>query len=389
MQRVLRQQADVASLPLVSVEGFAHPPEHRRVCRRIGEVVPYPRQVRPDRRQGSWFACRTRFRPASAGRIVVTMLRRCLAIVITLLLAQVASAQSVPGNYRDSYPKNAGIDILNYAFELRLSDQSDSISGAATIDARFVTAGQRELRLDLIKQSEALGGKGMTVHGVTMDGRPLAFRHERDQVFIDLGRVSQAFERVRVTVTYSGIPAAGLKVGPNRHGDRAFFSDNWSSRVRNWLPAVDHPSDKATSEMIVIAPAHYLVVSNGVLVEETSQGDGTTLSHWKNSVPIAPWLFMLGVADFAVQYVGEFDGKSIQTWVPRQDRDAGFHDFAEPTWKVLDYYSNLIGPYLVREAGEHRLHRHERRHGGRVGDRLFGDLGHGRSVQALAARDRP
>jgi aminopeptidase N len=87
------------------------------------------------------------------------------------------------------------------------------------------------------------------------------------------------------------------------------------------------------------------VVSNGVLVEETSRGDGTTLSHWKNSVPIATWLFMLGVADFAVQHVDEFDGKPIQTWVARQDRDKGFFDFAEPTKKVLAYYSDLIGPY--------------------------------------------
>ena len=273
------------------------------------------------------------------------MLTRCLSLLIAFLPAQAASAQSFSSDYKDSYPKNPGIDILNYVFELKLSDQSDSLSGKAVIDARFLSAGQSELRLDLVKQSDALGGKGMTVQGVSMQGQPLSFRHERDQIFIQLGRASRARERVQVTVTYSGIPAAGLKIGANKHGDRAFFSDNWSSKVRNWLPTVDHPSDKATSELIVTAPAHYQVVSNGILVEETSQGDGTTRTHWKNSVPIAPWLFMLGVADFAVQHVDQFDGKPIQTWVARQDRDAGFFDFGEPTRKVLAYYSDLIGPY--------------------------------------------
>lgn len=270
---------------------------------------------------------------------------RYLLSLIALFLAQAVSAQSFSRDYKDSYPKNQGIDILNYAFELKLSDQSDSISGRATVDARFLTAGQSELRLDLIKASDTLGGKGMTVHAVTMREQPLSFRHERDQIFIQLGRPSQAMERVKVTVTYSGIPAKGLKIAPNKHGDRAFFSDNWSSKVRNWLPTVDHPSDKATSEMIVIAPAHYQVVSNGVLVEVTSRGDGTTLTHWKNSVPIATWLFMLGVADFAVQQVDRFDGKAIQTWVARQDRDKGFFDFAEPTKKVLAYYTDLVGPF--------------------------------------------
>ncbi|MEO5760907.1 MAG: hypothetical protein ABIR28_01220, partial [Vicinamibacteria bacterium] len=78
---------------------------------------------------------------------------RYLLSLIALFLAQAVSAQSFSRDYKDSYPKNQGIDILNYAFELKLSDQSDSISGRATVDARFLTAGQSELRLDLIKAS--------------------------------------------------------------------------------------------------------------------------------------------------------------------------------------------------------------------------------------------
>ena len=50
-------------------------------------------------------------------------------------------------------------------------------------------------------------------------------------------------------------------------------------------------------------------------------------THWKQSVPISTWLYALGVAEFAVQYVDTFDGKSIQTWVYKQDRDAGFYAF--------------------------------------------------------------
>lgn len=268
-----------------------------------------------------------------------------LTLCLSLMLAAQSAPTDPPRDYRDSYPKNPGIDILNYAFELKLSDASDEIGGKATIDVRFVAGGQKELALDLVKRSEALGGKGMTVSEVTIGGQPAVFRHEMDRLSIPLGRASTAMERVRAVVTYHGVPAAGLKIGPNKHGDRAFFSDNWSSKVRNWLPTVDHPSDKATSELIVTAPAHYQVVSNGVLVEKTSRGDGTMLTHWKNSVPIAPWLFMLGVSDFAVQYLEEFDGKSIETWVARQDRDKGFFDFAEPSRKVLAYYTDLIGPY--------------------------------------------
>lgn len=268
-----------------------------------------------------------------------------ILMVLSIVVVHQASAQTFSRDYRDSFPKNPAVDVLNYVFELELSDETDVIKGKTTVDARFLEAGQRSFRLDLIGQSEALEGKGMTVNRVSMNGNDLSYRHDDNQIFIQLGRASEAMERIQLTVEYAGIPASGLKIGLNKHGDRAFFSDNWSARVRNWLPTVDHPSDKSMSEFKITAPDHYQVVSNGLLMEETSLGNGTRFTHWKNSVPIATWLYMLGVADFAVQYVDEFDGKSIQTWVARQDRDAGFYDFAEPTKKVLQYYTDLIGPY--------------------------------------------
>ena len=73
------------------------------------------------------------------------------------------------------------------------------------------------------------------------------------------------------------------------------------------------------------------------------------LTHWKQSVPISPWLYVLGVARFAVQNVGDFDGKPIQTWVYAQDRDAGFYDFAVPTKQVLEFYDEYVGPFAYEK----------------------------------------
>ena len=42
-------------------------------------------------------------------------------------------------------------------------------------------------------------------------------------------------------------------------------------------------------------------------------------THWRQSVPISCWLYAVGVAEFAVDYVDYFEGKSIQTWVYKQD----------------------------------------------------------------------
>lgn len=245
----------------------------------------------------------------------------------------------------DTYPKNPKIDALNYAFTIELSDATDEILVALTMDVRFVGEGVKSLRLDLINASPNLGGKGMTVTSVTSEGLALAYRHSNDELIITFDPAPSVNQHMKFVITYKGIPATGLKIAKNKYGDRTFFSDNWPNKARHWLAVIDHPYDKATSEFIVTAPNHYQVVSNGLQIEKSDLPDGKRLTHWKQSVPIAPWLYVLGVARFAVQYVDDFKGKSIEIWVYAQDRDAGFADFAEPTKKVLEFYSDYVGPF--------------------------------------------
>ena len=264
--------------------------------------------------------------------------------VATAALA-VAGAFLSPTTLTDTYPKNPNIDALNYAFTIELSDTTDLIVGELALDVRFVGAGVRAVRLDLISTSAAQGGKGMRVSGVTMNGTAIPFTHANDVLLVPLAPAPVVNQRARLVVRYRGTPATGLKIGNNKYGDRTFFSDNWPDKARHWLPTIDHPYDKATSEFIVTAPSHYQVVSNGLQVEISDVPGGRRRTHWKNSVPIAPWLYVLGAARFAVQRVGSFDGKAIETWVYAQDRDAGFADFATPTKDVLAYYTDYVGPF--------------------------------------------
>lgn len=249
----------------------------------------------------------------------------------------------------DTYPKNPNVDVLNYAFRIQLSDNTDVIQVEATVDVRYLGEGVNSLRLDLVKATAALGNKGMTVSKVTSEGKALTFAHEGEELIINLPAPAKQNQRSTYVISYSGVPATGLKIANNKYVDRTFFSDNWPDKGRNWLSIIDHPYDKATCEFIVTAPAHYRVVSNGLKIEETDVLGGNRITHWKQSVPIASWLYVLGVARFAVQYVDQFDHKSIETWVYRQDRDAGFYDFATPTKQVLEFYSDRIGPFAYEK----------------------------------------
>ena len=245
----------------------------------------------------------------------------------------------------DPYPKNPKVDVISYIFDIKLSDKTDEIICDESVDITFLAKGIKKIRLDLVKSSKKLENKGMTVLDVKSNDGSLEFLHDENELWIYFDKPSLENERKNITIQYRGIPVEGLKIGNNKYGDRTFFSDNWPNRTRHWLATIDHPYDKAKCEFIVTAPNHYEVVSNGLKIEETHLEGNKKLTHWKQSIPIASWLYVLGVAEFAVQYLDEFDGKSIQTWVFKQDRDAGFYDFAEPTKKALEFYTNYIGPY--------------------------------------------
>jgi len=275
-----------------------------------------------------------------------SVLRRLALLAAFAIPSTVVRATPVPTLAPfDTYPKNPGIDALNYAFRIEVADSTDAISGELTLDFRVLSADVRTLRLDLVDAGAASEAKGMRVASVTLDGVAVRFTHADSVLLVPLGGSLTPQQRMRLAVRYSGVPANGLRIGKNRHGDRTFFSDNWPDRARHWLPTIDHPYDKATSEFIVTAPSHYQVVSNGLQVEVTDLSGSRRRTHWRNSVPIAPWLYVLGVSRFAMERVDTFDGKAIETWVYPQDREAGFAAFATPTKQALAFYSDYVGPF--------------------------------------------
>jgi aminopeptidase N len=251
--------------------------------------------------------------------------------------------------HADNYPRNYSLDILHYKFELTLSDATDELIGKTSIVILFNTDNSKQLRFDLINRSSELKDKGMLVESVLFENSPVSYKHEKNALFIDLPKSFGKNAIATFVVIYRGVPADGLRIGNTRHGERSFFNENWPNRTRHWLPTVDHPYDKATNEFIITAPSHYQVISNGLLVEESIINANQKLTHWKQSVPISSWLYVLGVARFAVQYVDEFMGKQIQTWVYPQDRDKGFFDFVSPTKEVLGFYSNYVGPFAYEK----------------------------------------
>jgi len=242
----------------------------------------------------------------------------------------------------DTYPRQPNVDAVHYVFRLTLTDASNEIAGEGTAVLKIVTAGTREAVLDLTSRA---ADKGMSVSAVSCGGAPVTFAHDSNRLRISFAQPLPAGAEVSCTTTYRGVPGGGLRIIDNIHGERSAFSENWPNNARQWLPMIDHPYDKATGEFIVTAPAQYQVVANGLLVEETDLTAGQRRTHWKQSVPIASWLYALGMARFTVRHYATSKGIPQQTWVFPQNADTGRKIFELTGRRAFDFFSEQIGPY--------------------------------------------
>lgn len=240
----------------------------------------------------------------------------------------------------DKYPRNWDIDVQHYQFQLVLQDNSDEISGTATIIVYF-SDDEESLILDLISSA---GNSGMSVRDVAVKSHKANHVHKDNRLSITIPGAFRKGNTYEVVITYSGIPRDGLIIAENKFGDRTFFGDNYPDRARHWLPTVDHPSDKATVEWVITAPEQYMVVGSGLKLEESQLGTGRKLTRWRQGVPISTKIMVIGVSRFAVSESGRMRDVSIQSWVYPQNREAGFFDYY-PAADILRFYDAFIGEY--------------------------------------------
>ncbi|RLD19587.1 MAG: M1 family peptidase [Bacteroidetes bacterium] len=252
----------------------------------------------------------------------------CLSITLTSAFSQ-------------SYLKRwKTFDVQKYSFSIAVNDSTNSINGRAEIDVLFKKKSD-VFMLDL--KSVDTDDKGMFVTHVTVDAvTDVVWSHKNDLLVIQTNGVRKG-DRHKYTISYFGVPADGLIIGNNMHGNRAFFGDNWPNRAHHWFPCIDHSSDKALVDWTIRAPNHYDVVANGKFIDRTVTGDHT-YTHWSSTVPLAPKVMVAGIADFAVQESGKAGTVPVSTWVYQQDRDNGFAQYSIGP-EVLSYFIGKIGEY--------------------------------------------
>ncbi len=237
-------------------------------------------------------------------------------------------------------PQIDKIDVLHYNFDITVNETSDIIDAYAKVKILF-KQNTGNFYLDLVNKS---GSKGMETIFVGANRYELEYKHQDNKLFI-FDKQWDKGDTVEFEIRYLGIPADGLIISKNKFRKRTFFGDNWPDRAHNWLPVVDHPSDKATVDWYITAPAHYQAVANGKLIEEVKIDNDENRYHFSTyDVPLATKVMVIGLADFDIKNYGEVDCIPIYSMTFTPTPKYGMDDYF-PAMEVMRYYIDSIGEF--------------------------------------------
>jgi aminopeptidase N len=88
-------------------------------------------------------------------------------------------------------------------------------------------------------------------------------------------------------------------------------------------------------------PSKYVSLSNGKLVSQKNNNDGTRTDYWKMDLPHSPYLFFMGVGDYAV-IKDSWKGKEVNYYVEKEFGPVAKKIFGN-TPEMMTYFSKITG----------------------------------------------
>ena len=108
-----------------------------------------------------------------------------------------------------------------------------------------------------------------------------------------------------------------------------------------WMPTIDKPNQKTTDEIYMTVPAKYVTLSNGLLISQKKNADGTRTDYWKMDLPHAPYLFFMGVGEYAV-IKDSYNGKEVSYYVEPKYASVARGIFGR-TPEMIKFFSDKLG----------------------------------------------
>ena len=213
--------------------------------------------------------------------------------------------------------------------------------------------------------SLTLDAKGMDIKKIALiKGKseiPLKFSYDSMQLRITLDKTYTRNEKYTIYINYISKPnelklegssaiteAKGLYF-INPKGETDVHTEIWTQGETEsnsaWFPTIDKPNQKTTQEISMTVPSKYVTLSNGLLVKQKKNTDGTRTDYWKMDLPNSPYLFFMAVGDYAI-VTDKYKKIDVDYYVEKEYAPVAKKIFGE-TPAMIGFYEKITRiPYV-------------------------------------------
>ncbi len=211
--------------------------------------------------------------------------------------------------------------------------------------------------------SLTLDAKGMELKKIALvkgsSLSPLKYTYDDWQIRVQLGKTYRSTDTYTIYVEYIAKPnefeekyakdqLLGIKgmyfinpTGEEKDKPTQIWTQGETESGSVWFPTIDKTAQKTTQELTVTVDNKYVTLSNGKLIAQKKNSDGTRSDTWKMELPHSPYLFFLGVGDYAV-VKDKWRGKEVNYYVEKEYESVARRIFGN-TPEMMTYFSKITG----------------------------------------------
>jgi aminopeptidase N len=287
------------------------------------------------------------------------MMKKLLFLMMAFALTLVSMAQDAPAT-DTTWKKTPRFtperinNLVHTKLDVKFDYQKSSLYGKAWVTLTPHFSPTLELTLD---------AKGMEIKtlGLSTNNsvKPLKYTYNNEQLKIQLDKTYKKGEQYTVYVEYTAKPdeyekqsgrdpmlgTKGLYFinpkGDDKNKPIQIWTQGETESNSVWFPTIDQTQQKTTQELYMTVPAKYVSLSNGKLISQKVNADGTRTDYWKMDLPNSPYLFFMGVGDYAV-VKDSWRGKEVNYYVEPEYGPVAKKIFGN-TPEMMTYFSKLTG----------------------------------------------
>jgi aminopeptidase N len=255
-----------------------------------------------------------------------------LAVMVLCLASSEVTAQEL------KFAKGRPVDLQHLKLELDVDLKKRTVKGRAHWRLAVLQA-TTELRFDAV-DFEVSGVKISSKGGLSR----VPFSNNGREILIHTRELRRG-SKVNVVIDYKVTePKSGLSFFSPSAEDPDVPLQVWSQGEaemnRYWIPCIDHPNERQSTELIITVDKGLFALSNGKKVSKKDKGD-KTVYHWRQDKSHVIYLVTLVVGQFE-EVTDSWRGKPLTYYVPFGWKKHALNSFKN-TKRMLNFFSDRIG----------------------------------------------